>query len=89
MDPTLLSSFYTDDAAFEGSVRRSAAQLKLLMDWGPACGYFPNPDKSIFIVYNPEAKEAAKREFEQASLHLNYVGVSRYMGAFLGPREEL
>ena len=35
VDPTLLSPFYTDDAAFDGSVRRSAEQLKLLMNWGP------------------------------------------------------
>ena len=31
-DPTLLSLFYTDDAAFDRSARWSAAQLKLLMD---------------------------------------------------------
>ena len=30
--PTLLSPFYTDDAAFDGLERRSAAQIRLLMD---------------------------------------------------------
>ena len=32
--PTLLDPFYADDVAFDGSVRRSAAQLRLLMDQG-------------------------------------------------------
>ena len=45
--------------------------------------------KSIFIVDNPEGKDAAKREFERAGLNLNYVDGGRYLGAYLGPREEL
>ena len=31
-DPTLLSPFYANDASFDRLVRRSAAQLRLLMD---------------------------------------------------------
>ena len=30
-NPTLMPPFYADDAAFDGSERRSAAQLRLLM----------------------------------------------------------
>ena len=41
-DPTLLYLFYTNDAAFYGSARKSVAQLKLLMDWRPDRGYFPD-----------------------------------------------
>ena len=52
-------------------------------------GHFPEPAKSIFISNNPDDKEAARREFARADLHLNYVGGSRYLGAYLGPREEL
>ena len=37
-DPTILSPFYADDEAFDGSARRSAAQLKLLMERGPGQG---------------------------------------------------
>ena len=34
-DPTLISSFYANDAAFEGLERRGTAQLKLLIyRWG-------------------------------------------------------
>ena len=44
---------------------------------------------SRFIADNPEDEEAAVREFKQAVLHLNYLGGSSYIGASLGPREEL
>ena len=89
MDTTLLSPFYANDAAFNGPFSHSAAQLRLLMDWGPDRGYFLKPSKSIFISDHPEDKEAAKRGFEQAGLNLNYVGGSRYLGAYLGPKEEI
>ena len=75
-DLTLLSLFYADDAAFDGSARRSAAQLRQLMDRGLDRGYH-EPAKSIFIAENPEDKEATRREFEQALLHLNYVDCSK------------
>ena len=52
-DTTLLSPFYTDDAAFDGSARRSVAQLCLLMEQGLDQGYLPEPAKSIFIFDNP------------------------------------
>ena len=55
-DPTLMSPFYANDAAFDGSSRRSTAQLRLLMDQGVDRGYFPEPAKSIFIANNPEEK---------------------------------
>ena len=51
-DTTLLYLSYTDDAVFYGSERQSTAQLQLLMYRGPYRGYFPEPDKSLFIVDN-------------------------------------
>ena len=44
-DTTLLSPFYINDAEFDGSTRKRAAQLHLLMDQGPDQGYFPEPAK--------------------------------------------
>ena len=88
-DPTLLYLFYANDAAFDGSVKRSAAQLRLLMERGPDRGYSPESAKSLFITDNPEEKEAARRKFEQEGLHITYVDGSRYLEAYLGPREEL
>ena len=37
-DPTLLSPFYANDAAFHWSARQSSAQLRLVMDRGPNRG---------------------------------------------------
>ena len=60
-DPGLLSPFYADDVAFDGSAQRSAQLLKLLMKRRPDRGYFPEPDKSLFISDTPGQEEAAKR----------------------------
>ena len=49
-DPGLLSPFYADDAAFDGSSQQIAQLLKLLMDRGPDWGYFSNPAKSLFFL---------------------------------------
>ena len=70
-DITLLSPFYANDAAFDGSMWRSAAQLRLLMDQGPDRGYFPEPAKSLFISDNLEDEEAERQEFERTGSNLN------------------
>ena len=88
-DPGLLSPFYADDAAFDGSARRSAQLLNVLMKRGPDRGYFPYPDKSLFISDTPGQEEAAKREFAKEGLCLNFVSGSRYLGAYLGSHAEL
>ena len=87
--PTILSPFYADDAAFYGSVRRSTVQLRLLMYQRLDRGYLHETDKLIFIDDNPEDEEAETQDFELAGLNFNYVGGSRYLRAYLGPREEL
>ena len=61
--PGLLSPFYTNDAAFDGSARRSVQLLKLLMKRGPEWGYFLEPANSLFISDTPGKEEAAKRDF--------------------------
>ena len=45
-------------------MEQSAAQLRLLMKCGPDQGYFPNPEKSLLIVDNPDNKEVANMEFD-------------------------
>ena len=62
-DPGLLSPFYADDAMFDGSARRSAQLIKLLVRRGPERGYLPEPAKSLFISDTPWKEAAAKREF--------------------------
>ena len=78
-----MSPIYTDDAPFDMSTRRSAAQLLLLMKLGLDWGYLLKPSKSLFIADNleEEEEEEAMWEFDRAGLHINYVGGSRYLGA--------
>ena len=45
--------------------------------------------KSLFILDTPGQEEAAKREFAAEELTLNFVGGSRYLGAYLDPQEEI
>ena len=52
-------------------------------------GYFPKPDKSLFISDTPGQEKAAKREFAAKRLVLNFVSGSRYLGAYLGSRGKL
>ena len=39
-------------------------------------GYFPVPAKSLFISNTPEKEEAAKQEFAEEGLTLNFVSGS-------------
>ena len=88
-DPGLLSPFYADYAAFDGSARRSAQLLKLLIKMGPDRGYLPDMYKSIFVSDTLGQEEAARRKFAAEELVLNSVSCSIYLGAYLGPQKEL
>ena len=59
-DPGLISPFSADDAAFDGSTRRSAQLLELLMKRGLDQGDFPEPDKLLFISDTPVQEEELK-----------------------------
>ena len=60
-DPGPFSLFYADDAAFDGSARRSTQLLKLLMKRGMDREYFPELAKSLFISDTLRQEAAAKR----------------------------
>ena len=87
--PLFCPPFYTNDAAFDESAHHIAAQLRLLMDQRAEQGYFPAPAKWLFIADKPEEEDMTRQEFEWAGLNISYVDGSRYLGAFLRPREEL
>ena len=59
------------------------------MKRGTDRGYFPNPAKSLFISDTPGQEETAKREFSAEDLTLNFVSGSQYLGAYLGPQDQL
>ena len=75
-DTGLLSPFYADDAAFDGTAQRSAQLLKLLMKRGLDRGYLPEPYNFLFISDTPGQEEAAKRGFAVEVLTLNFVSGS-------------
>ena len=52
-DPGLLISFYVDNTEFNGSKMRSVQLMKVLLEWGAAQGYFPEPTKFLFIADFP------------------------------------
>ena len=45
--------------------------------------------KSLFILDTPGQEDAARIEFEAEGLAPNFFSGSRYLGAYLGPQEEL
>ena len=75
-NPWLLTSFYLDDAAFDGSSQRFAQLLNLLMEKGPDRGYFIKLARLLFIVDMPDQEEAEKRDFAAECIELNFVGGS-------------
>ena len=52
-----------DATTFDGSVRRNVQLTRLLLECGLAWGYFPEPDKYVFISDTPDQAEVARREF--------------------------
>ena len=74
---------------FDGSACTSAQLIKLWMERGPDRGYFSDLAKLLIIVDMTNHKEAAKMEFVVEWLDLNLVGGNWYLGAYLGPQEEL
>ena len=57
----LLTHFYVDNAEFGVLVRRSIQILKLILQWSPYQGYFPEPARLIFIADSLDHEEEAKR----------------------------
>ena len=61
----------------------------MLMKRRPDGRYFPELAKSIFISGTPGKEAAAKKELSVEGLALNFVSGCRYLGAYLGPQQEL
>ena len=84
--PEALQPWYADDAAVAGRAGDIAKVMARLQEWGPARGYFPEPEKSIFIV-RPEDEEDAKALLQD--FNFRYKDGSRYVGGFIGSRARL
>ena len=73
-DLGILTTFYADEAAFDGSAQSSAQLLKLILERGVDRGYFTKSANSLFIADSPNQEEALKQDFEAEDLNLNFVG---------------
>jgi hypothetical protein len=83
-EATVMQPWYADDLAMAGPCSGIARAMRLLEQWGPARGYFPEPAKSIVI--SPPADQAhARHAF--AGMDFRYVDGSRYVGGFIGTVE--
>ena len=59
------------------------------MERGTDWGYFPELAKSLFILDTPGPEKVARRKFATEGVEINFVSGSRYLGAYIGPQEEL
>ena len=75
--------------AYDGSDRRSAQILHILLYQGPERGYLPKLEKPMFIINTPANEEASRRALEADGLMLWFVLRILYWGGFLGSRYEL
>ena len=83
-NPGLLTPFFADDVAFDGSAQRSAQLLNLPTDRGPDWVYFPKLDKLMFIADTLGEEEEVRREFTEEGIELNFVDCIWYLGPYLG-----
>jgi hypothetical protein len=82
--PQVVQPWYADNAALAGPVTGIRTAQCLLLELGPRCGYFPEPDKLIHITPTatpPSALEPLEEfNFQHSDGH-------RYVGGFVGSGE--
>lgn len=91
--PRAVQVWYADDAAAGGNLKPLRKFWDILVQHGPAYGYFPKPSKT-FLVVKPECRAAANEEFEGTGVQLTEDGGDlackagqRHLGAAVGSPE--
>jgi hypothetical protein len=79
--PEVIQPWYADDAAMAGRASKVRDAMRLLQQWGPDRGYFPEPAKSI-VVCERESRERAQETLQE--FKFVYKDGHRYLGGFLG-----
>ena len=82
--PTILQPWYADDAAMSGIAHNIAPVMDRLMELGPQCGYYPEPEKSI-VVCTEETRDAVEKHLGRFNFRFS-MG-ERYIGGFVGSDE--
>jgi hypothetical protein len=82
--PDVVQPWYADDSSMVGVSKAVAGAMDLLIILGPACGYYPEPSKSLLICHEGEQEESLENlgRFNFASSHGH-----RYIGGFIGTPE--
>ncbi len=82
--PTVLQAWYTYDSSFQGITAEIAPAMQIILEKGPARGYYLEPRKSVLIC------NLAIHKMVQAGLQeFNFQFESRYchVGRYLGSQE--
>ena len=79
-------NWYADDSSCIGSFENLKEWFLNLSKRGPAFGYYPEPQKSFFVV-SPNFLSEAESVFSQ--LGVKVVTASRFLGKFIGDQENL
>ena len=83
--PDVIQPWFADDASGGGKFLQLGKMIRLLIEKGPARGYFLEPTKSILIV-RPSQVASAITQF--ADVGLTIVTGHRYLGGYLGEPED-
>ena len=85
-DPNnVLQSWYAEDSAAIANLKKLEIWLKILIEEGPAFGYFREPSKS-FLVVDKQYAEEAHHIFDKYSI--TKVEGKRFLGGFIGDGNE-
>ena len=77
-------SWYADDSACAGPLHSIHSWLDYLIERGPTCGYFAEPNKSVGVVA-PMYVEIAKIFFK--NMGVKVVTGHRFLGGVVGEKE--
>ena len=83
LDDTTKQSWYADDAAACGILRKLKDWWVKLCDIGPSFGYFPKPSKTVLIVKDLKYLPTAKSLFHGTGIKITLEG-DRHLGAVIG-----
>jgi hypothetical protein len=86
-DPSVLQPWYADDFALQGPASRVADLFHMLCRHGPSVGYYPETEK-CWVICPPSSEPHARNAFNAAALPVNFCHGKRYVGGFLGSRED-
>ena len=74
LDDTTKQSWYADDAAACGMLRKLKDWWVKLCDIGPSFGYFPKPSKTVLIVKDLKYLPTAKSLFHGTGIKITLEG---------------